>query len=150
MCKPSPAKMLNSVKRITHFNEKEGLVNILPALPKALLTTKLLDQIDIPPSSKVLPLTYATIVSIPPMKRNLSRCSQFPSEIVPGLMNEDELTISTYIDGFKHVTIFICKLCNTDHCRSTQEINKHIREVHKIVVRPNPKYEFEQIFECLS
>ena len=142
--------MLRSVKRITHFNEKKGLVNILPAIPKPLLSTELLDQIDIPPSSKVLSMTYPTIVSIPPMKRNLSPWSQFPSEIVPGLMSEDELTISTYIDGFKHETIFICKLCNTDHCRSTQEINKHIREVHKIVVRPNPNYEFEPIFECLS
>ena len=99
--------MLRSVKRITHFNEKKGLVKIIPAIPKPLLSTELLDQIDIPPSAKVLSLSYPTIVSIPLIKRNLSRCRQFPLEIVPGLMNVDELTISTYIDGFKHETIFI-------------------------------------------
>ena len=91
----------------------------------------------------MLSLSAPTCVSISPAKSNLSICSQFPSEIVPGLINEDEQTISTYIDGFRHETVFICKLCNSDHFRSTPSIKKHQREVHKIIVRPILNYPFE-------
>ena len=150
MCKVSPAKILRSVKRMTKYNEKRGLKNILPALPIPLLSMKILAPIDVPPSIKMLSLSAPTCVSISPAKRNLSICSQFPSEIVPGLINEDELTISTYIDGFRHETVFICKLCNSDHFRSTPSIKKHQREVHKIIVRPTLNYPFEPTFECLS
>ena len=145
MCKVSPAKILRSVKRMTNYNEKRGLKNILPALPIPLLSKEILV-----PSITMLSLSAPTCLSISPAKRNLSICSQFPSEVVPGLINEDEQTISTYIDGFRHETVFICKLCNSDHFRSTPSIKKHQREVHKIIVRPILNYPFEPTFECLS
>ena len=145
MCKVSPAKILRTVKRMTNYNEKRGLKNILPALPIPLLSKEILV-----PSIKMLSLSAPTCLSISPAKRNLSICSQFPSEVVPGLINEDEQTISTYIDGFRHETVFICKLCNSDHFRSTPSIKKHQREVHKIIVRPILNYPVEQTFECRS
>ena len=106
-------------------------------------------QVDVLPIPKVLSFSAPTLVSISPVRRILSRCNQLATECVPGLINEDEQTISTYIDGFTHTTIFICKLCNTDHYRSTPEIKKYIREVHKIVVQPITNYNFEPTFECL-
>ena len=89
-------------------------------------------------------------MTIPPILRKLSRCNQLASEYVPGLINEDEDTISTYIDGYAHKTIFICKVGNTDHYQSTQDIKKHLREVHKIHTLPSINYPFETRAECIS
>ena len=145
----SPAKILRSVKRITHFTEKRWLQTTPPALPKPLLSINFLQPVDVLPITTVLTFSAPNLLSISPVRRILSRRNQLATECVPGLINEDEQTISTYIDGFTHETIFICKLCNTDHYRSTPEIKKHIREVHKIVVRPIMNYNFEPTFECL-
>ena len=150
MCHISPAKLLRNVKRITHYNEKKGLMKICPTLAKPKLSIKILPQIDVSPHSKILSTSNTTLVSIPTVPRKLSRCNQLASECVPGLYNEDEDFISTYIDGYTHQTIFICKVCNTDHYRSTQEIKKHMREVHRICTIPSMNYPFEPRFECIS
>ena len=168
MCHSSPAKILRDVMRMTKYNENKSSklpsptlskplsmeilpqINISPTLSKPALAIENLPQIDVPPLPKVLSYSSPTFVAISPMKRNLSRCNQLSSESVPGLLNEDEQTISTYIDGFSHQTIFICKVCNTDHYRSTLEIKKHQREVHRIVFSPRMNYPFESRFECIS
>ena len=100
------------------------------AFPKSSLAIEILPQIDISPLTKILSCSSTTRVAIPAIRRNLSRCNQLASESVPGLLNEHELTITTYIDGFTHKTIFICKVCNTDHYRSTAEIKRHLKDVH--------------------
>ena len=146
----SPEKLLRNVRRITYYNEKKGLVSICPTLAKPELSISIIPQIDVSPHSKILTFSPKTLVSIPTVPRKLSWCNQLASEYVPGLFNEDEETISSYIDGYTHQTIFICKVCNTDHYQSTQEIKKHLREVHRIWTLPNMNYPFETQFECIS
>ena len=167
MCHSSPATILRDVKRMTKFNEKmsskvnsptftKPLLSVLtqtdnsPAFSKPSLAIEILPQIDISPLPKILSCSSTTLVTIPATQRNLSQCNQLASESVPGLFNEHENTISTYIDGFTHKTIFICKVCNTDHYRSTAEIKKHLQEVHRIYIQPSMNYPFESRFECIS
>ena len=101
--------------------------DISPPFPKPSLAIEILPHIDISPLSR----SSTTLVAIPAIRRNLSRCNQLASESVPGLFNEHELTISTYIDGFTHKTIFICKVCNKDHYRSTAK-NKEAPKFNQV------------------
>ena len=114
------------------------------------LSLNVLPQIEIPPSTKNLSLSLPTLVSISPIIRTLSRCDQLPSELVPGIINKDEDTICTYIDGYSLETIFICKVCYCDQFRSTEAIKTHIREVHKISIQSRADYTFKPRYECLS
>ena len=116
----SHAKILRSVKRITHFTEKRWLKTTPPALPKPLLSINFLQPVDVLPTPKALTFSAPTLLSISPARRILSRRNQLATECVPGLINEDEQTISTYIDGFKRATVFMCKICYCDLCRSTE------------------------------
>ena len=135
---------------MTKFNEKKASVNVSPNLSNPLLSLKSLPQIDIPPAEKILTLSVPSSVSIPAVPTRLSRCSQFPIEAVPGVFNEDEGTLTTYIDGITRRTIFICNFCYCDSFISIQSIKNHLREVHKISMQPNPNYPFETKFECVS
>ena len=165
----SPAKISRDVKRMSKFNEKMSSkfdipaltqpilsVKVLPqtnissAFPKPMLSIEILPHTDIPPVPKTPTCSSTTLVSISPVRRNLSRCNQLASESVPGLFNEGELTNSTCIDGFTHRTIFICKVCNTDHYRSTLEIKKHLKEIHGISIQPSMNCPFEARYECFS
>ena len=150
MCHSSPAKILQSVKRMTKFNEKKDIQSISPELSKPILSCITLQQIDIPPSEKLLSLSTPTLVSIQPQPRKLSGCNQLPTEMVPGVINEDEIAFNTYIDGFTQKTIFICNFCYCDTLRSTQSMRQHLQEVHKICIRPRPNYPFEPRCECTS
>ena len=154
MCHKSPAKVLRNVIRITKFLEKKSkslTKTVLPPVSIAPETKHLsieaLLSVDVPPVKKPLSFSTPTFISIPPIQRSLSRCNQLAVDAVPGLINEDENTISTYIDGFTHKTIFICKLCYCDHFQSTEETKMHIRQVHKIITRSTMNYYFEPRFE---
>ena len=140
--------------RVTTFLERKNRTLSRTVLPPVNISPKMkplsietLPQVDVPPFSKPLALSALTFVSIPPTQRILSRYNQLALELVPGIINEDEDTISTYIDGYTHRTIFFCKLCWSDHFQSTQAIKKHLREVHKISTRPSLNYHFEPRFE---
>jgi hypothetical protein len=114
------------------------------------LSLNILSQIGIPPKTKNFSLSAPILVAISPKTKILSRCDQLPSEMFPGLIHEDEMIISTYIDGLKLETIFICKICHCDLFRSTQVIKNHLCDVHNISIQPRADYPFEPTFECLS
>ena len=146
----SPAKILRSVIRMTHFNRIKQSQNISPVSSKPLLTVEVLPKIDIPPTSKNLSSSIQSSVSINQNPKILSKCKLSTSEIVPGLLNEDEDTFSTYIDGYTLETTYICNFCYNDLLRSTQAIKKHLLEIHKMCTRPRANYHFEPRFQCLS
>ena len=76
----------------------------------ASLSLEVLPQVDIPPCNRNLSFSPPTVVTIAPTPPTLRICSQFPTEVVPGLIDEDEDTISTYIDDVMHETVFICTI----------------------------------------
>ena len=150
MCNASPAKIFRNVRRITKFNEKKASQNISPVKAKPSLSIEILPHNDFPPKNKIISFLTPTLVSCSPIPRQLSIGSQLPFEIVPGLFDEDQETISTYIEGTTRQTTFVCNICYSDHFRSTQSIKKHRLEVHKIFTQPNVNNPFEARFELLS
>ena len=115
----------------------------------ASLSLEVLPQVDIPPCNRNLSFSPPTVVTIAPTPPTLRICSQFPTEVVPGLIDEDEDTISTYIDGVLRETVFICTICYCDLFRSTQFIKKHLQEVQAVITKPRMKHYFDPRFECI-
>ena len=132
MCYQSPAKVLRNVKRLTNFLSKKNFLGATPQ-PKAnpSLSIEVLSPISISPSPKMLSCCTQKRISISPRKKNISSCKKMPSEIVPGISNEDKDLFFTYINGSTFKTIFVCNFCYNDTFVSTHSVRRHVWYAHR-------------------
>ena len=122
----SPAKILRSLKRVTKFLDQK---NVIP-IRRSPLSIKILSLVDISHSPKILSCLVLLRVSITSQKKRISFCKILPSEIVPGISNEDEDLFFTYIDGSTFQTTLVCNFCYNDSFTSTQSNRRHVRNTH--------------------
>ena len=135
--------------RLTKFLEKKSAFsNHVEVSKDPLLSIKFLPQIDIQPNPrKILSYSNPCIISIAPISRNLSNCKIMPSEIVPGIVNEDEDLFFSYINGGTFETTFVCNFCYNDNFNSTQSIRRHIRNAHRTQMEQNLQFQQQQPYQ---
>ena len=102
--------------------------------------------------TKTLAVSRLENASIPATPIKVSY-QKFPTtEIVPGILNDDDYLFSSYINGGSHLTTFVCHFCYDDYSfKSADSIRFHIQTEHglemhhRLKIKPPYEPEFEEL-----